>query len=136
MEIEPWDPWDAIEKVRRRSNRIWTELFDQLRGHLQKDLGFLPEADLIETANDYRLYVFVPGVIEEDIDISLRSRELTVRGERFCPHDEDTAADSTIECRYGFFERRFQFSQQVGSFNAKYEDGVLTIIVRKGGANG
>ena len=71
------------------------------------------------------------GLVEDDLDLLLQDNELTVRGERFQPYDPDAAQQSSIECRYGFFERRFRFDSTVDTVRATYDAGILTIIVNK-----
>ena len=96
-------------------------------------VSFLPDVDFVETKDDYRVFLSIPGLIEEDIDISLRGNILTVRGERQPPYDPERHRKRLGEWRYGFFERRIRFPRQVepSAIKATYEAGVLTIVVSK-----
>ncbi len=132
MNMIPWNPWRETEQMMSRANRMMDELIDKMQGQLDQEIRFLPEADLIETRNEYRIYLSLPGILEDDIDILVDGNQVIVRGERFCPHDIDCADRSTVERRFGFFERHFQFEQPIQSFRAACSEGVLVIVAVKG----
>jgi HSP20 family protein len=136
MPLTPWDPWRELERIRSETDRLWDRFLSKLSPtEPERDpISFLPDADFVETPGQYRLYLSIPGLIEEDIDISLGERTLTVRGERQPPYDPHRMSGPIREWRYGFFERRFQFptSVQTSTLQASYEAGVLTIVVDKG----
>ena len=85
----------------------------------------------METQEDFRVYVAIPGLVEEDIEIEAAPRQLTIRGERQPPYDP--GRQHTREWRYGFFERQLTLAKpiQVESVTAEYEAGVLTVILPK-----
>jgi len=136
MPLTPWDPWRELERIRSETDRLWDRFLSKL-SHAEPErdpISFLPDADFVETPREYRLYLSIPGLIEEDIDISLGERTLTVRGERQPPYDPHHTSGRIREWRYGFFERRFRFPTPVrtATLKASYEAGVLTIVVDKG----
>lgn len=135
MDLKPWDPWRELEELRLKTNQLWDEFLEKLP-HGTSDatrITFLPDVDLVELPDQYRLYLSVPGLIEEDIDLAVGEHSLVVRGERQPPYDPERGNCRMGEWRYGYFERRFDFSQRVRprSIKATYEDGVLSIVVTK-----
>lgn len=137
MESGPtqWNPWEELEKLQAETNRLW-ESFLQRFSHGEGNLapiGFIPNIDFIETNEDYRLFLAVPGLIEQDLDLSVEEHTLTVRGERQPPYDPGHHQPRIVEWRYGFFERRIDFPGPIASatLRATYEAGVLTIVVKK-----
>lgn len=135
MDLIPWDPWAELQRIREQSDRLLDEFLDKLtRVEAEPTrIAFLPDVDFVETAHEYRAYLSVPGLIEEDIDIAISPRSLVIRGERQPPYDPDHARRRLHEWRYGFFERRIDFPQPVRpeTLRAGYEGGVLTILVAK-----
>jgi HSP20 family protein len=135
MDIVPWDPWEEFERLQAEMSKRWDDFLSKLRRSRseREQIAFLPEADIVETQRDVRLYLSIPGLIEEDIDVSVGINAVTVRGERQCPYDAGMYQTSTTELRYGFFERRFRLPTGVDSttLKATYDAGVLTIIVAK-----
>ena len=48
--------------------------------------GFMPPADILVTDQDVKVYLDVPGVSREQLEIELENNILTVRGERPYPY--------------------------------------------------
>ena len=138
MDLIPWDPWNELERIKAETDRLFDEFFTKFRRTEAESEGvaFLPDVDFIETPSEYRLYLSVPGLVEEDIDIDIGPKVLTVRGERQPPYDPDFARSRIREWRYGFFERRFQFPKSIhfNAVHASFDAGVLTIVVDKAAA--
>ena len=135
MTLQPWDPWQELEKLRATTDQLWEEFLHKLR-HTEperEEIGFLPQIDMVETAQDFRIYVSVPGLVEEDIDLTIHDNLLIVRGQREPPYDAQRAASRIVEWRYGIFERQVQLPQKVesSSLRACYESGVLTVVISK-----
>ena len=134
MNIESWNPFRRLEEFRAESNQVFDSLFADLPASSPDDsIAFAPEADLVETANEFRFYLSVPGLVEDDILIAIDGHELTIRGERRPPYDAEFRNPRLQEWRYGFFERHFELAVlvEITSIRAAYDAGVLTIIVEK-----
>jgi HSP20 family protein len=135
MSLTRWDPWKELEHLRAETDRLWDQFLDKLtRNQAEPDrIAFLPDIDFVETPTEYRLYLSVPGLIEEDIDLTIDEHSLTVRGERQPPYDPSHAQCRLGEWRYGFFERRTQFPNRIRTdgVRASCDAGVLTIVLPK-----
>ena len=136
MALIRWDPWEELERVRSHMDQVWSEFFERLNEAPSRDrepIGFIPDVDLVETAHEYRVYVSLPGIVEEDIDLLLEKDTLTIRGEREPPYDVDQHSRPRSEWRYGYFERRLRFPTGIKheSVRARYESGVLKIVLPK-----
>ncbi|MCO6459377.1 MAG: Hsp20/alpha crystallin family protein [Pirellulaceae bacterium] len=139
MNIQPWDPWQELQRLRETTDRLWDEFLARLR-HThpeRRQLAFLPPVDLVETQQDYRVYLSLPGLLEEDIDLDVQEDVLVVRGERERPYDPRRAEGRVCESRYGAFERQIRLPQKVdvSTMQVCYDAGVLTIIVSKSSAS-
>ncbi len=135
MNIIPWNPWREWDQLRRQTDQLWDRFLAKLNAaeSAEQPIAFLPDTDIVETANEYRLYLSVPGLLEEDIDILVEAQTITVRGERHPPYDTEHARRRAGEWRYGLFHRQFQFAEPIGrqQVQAFCEAGVLTILVPK-----
>jgi HSP20 family protein len=135
MELTPWNPWEEMEKLRAEMDHMWERFLGKLHHEEpeQPPISFLPSVDFVETREDYRLFLSVPGLIEQDIDLSIEDRVLTVRGERHPPYDPQHHQARLREWRYGYFKRRITLPGPIEAttLNASYEAGVLTIVVAK-----
>ena len=133
MSIVQWDPWKELERLRAHTDSLWNEFFAKLAEESQDapDVGFLPDVDIVETAYDFRIYLSVPGLIEDDIQIEASPTTITVRGERQPPYDP--TRKHVREWRYGYFERQLTVRQPVvvADIRVTYDAGVLTIVMPK-----
>lgn len=85
------------------------------------DLPRLPTVDVVEDEQKLELYADVPGVKQEDLDISVEKDVLTIKGERKGPR------------LGGSFSRAFTLPKHVDAekIAASLKDGVLTLTLPK-----
>ena len=88
-----------------------------------------------ETEKELRITAELPGVTEQDIDISLDDDVLTIRGEKKFGRTDDKENFHFVECSYGTFQRslRLPFPVDPEQVQASFENGVLTVTVPKTG---
>lgn len=90
-----------------------------------------PAVDVKETENALTLFVELPGIKKDGIDISLENGVLTVSGERRI--DADQESYRRVERLYGNFSRAFRIPRDVDAtrVQASYESGVLQLELPK-----
>ena len=94
---------------------------------------FEPRVDIAEVDDNMLLYVDLPGVKSEDVDVRFENRELQIRG-KVAP-----AAQRHFllqEYRVGDYYRAFSVTDDVDSDNIRADltDGVLTVHLPKAAA--
>ena len=109
------------------------DVFDNDFFGIDRTAGFSPALDVSEDTNEYRVNLEVPGINPDDLDISLESGVLTVKGEK---KDETEKKDKNyhrVERSYGSFTRSLKFPVDIDSekIKADYRDGVLHISLPK-----
>jgi len=129
------NPWfelgrslSSFERLRREMDR----LFDDFR----ETYGPSPEAgplgELTDTGPAYVIRADVPGMTEQDLDVSANGYTVTVRGER---KEEAPNGYATHRKERGAlkFARSWQLPTQVeaGEAQAKLKDGVLRLTIPK-----
>ncbi|MGE0711735.1 MAG: Hsp20/alpha crystallin family protein [Planctomycetota bacterium] len=92
-----------------------------------------PRVDLIESETAYLAQIELPGLKSDDFELTLDNRVLTLKGERKPPTLDEQAKRHLHERRAGAFERRFRFPVPVDAsgIEATFEDGLLSVTVRK-----
>ena len=133
-ELTPWNPWKEIERAQAEAEALFEAVFEKLRRVVGgRPISFVPLTDIIEVADEYRLYLSLPGMVEEDIDIALDGDILIIRGEREPPFDLQAVTVHQSQWKYGYFERRVQLPETVDgeAIRATYDGGVLAIRVPK-----
>lgn len=95
--------------------------------------AFVPVADVYELEEALVIRLAVPGVLEEDIDVSFGPEGLTVRGETEAPVVADEGRALVREWRYGYFERVFALPQGFGpeGLRVSVEAGVLEMRLKR-----
>jgi HSP20 family protein len=94
---------------------------------------FSPSFEVRETDNAYVFNADLPGVKEDDIDITLSGNRLTVSGHRESETRDERDRYYAYERSYGSFSRSFTLPDDADVDNAKAEmrDGVLKIELPK-----
>ena len=97
------------------------------------DRTISPEIDVVETAESFEVYCDLPGVEEKDIDISLASNVLTIKGEKRPPERQVEAKLYRREDWSGAFQRTLSLPKAVepDQVEARLKDGVLNVTLAK-----
>jgi HSP20 family protein len=80
-------------------------------------------------AHEIVLKAELPDMTRDDIDISVDSGTLTIKGEKKLSHDVKEEQYHRIERHYGAFSRSFTLPQTVDAtkVGADYKNGVLSV---------
>ena len=90
-----------------------------------------PMASVMEENDGYTLWVEMPGVNKEGLELSIENNELTIIGHRSLP-----AVDGTLihrESRSEDFRRVFELDPSIdgNKINAKMDQGILSVTLPK-----
>ena len=94
--------------------------------------GF-PAIDVVDTDEVLKVSAEVPGVKEEDLDVSISGEVLTLKGEKSSDHEEKEDNYHRIERQYGSFRRQIPlgFTPEEGAVKASFKDGILSLTIKK-----
>lgn len=94
-----------------------------------------PSLDVIEEADAYRVRVEIPGMVAEDVEVSILDNTLTIKGVKPPPvkADEEAPRRLRTECCYGGFCRRYELPGPVqeDGVTAACKHGVLDVTIPK-----
>jgi HSP20 family protein len=97
--------------------------------------AFIPPADLLIDDDGVTVYMDVPGLRSEHLEIELENDMLTVRGDRPFPypHENGGGPVRSIERGFGRFERSIRVPRGLDpdAIDASLSDGVLTLRIPK-----
>jgi HSP20 family protein len=95
--------------------------------------GWRPAVDIVELGDRFVLSADLPGVSPGDIDVSMKDRLLTIRGERRGSNPAAESRTHVNERRYGSFERQFTLPANVDgdAIAARCEHGTLHVDIPK-----
>jgi HSP20 family protein len=116
-----------MERLRREMNRLFAEWPTQAR--LGTAAGY-PAMNVWTDEDSAVVTAELPGVVLEDIDISVEDDTLTLRGNRQ-PEEVENATYHRRERRYGSFLRTFRlpFRVDAGKVEATFAKGVLSMVL-------
>ena len=135
MSIIRWRPTRDLLSIRDEVNRLFDNFFTGLperrRGLL--DGEWAPSVDVAETDNEVVVTAELPGVKQDDVDITVTDDVLTLKGEKKEEKEVKEKNYHRIERSYGSFQRSVSLPAGVQADKAKatYKDGVLHITVPK-----
>lgn len=117
-------------QLRTLKNPNWEREFEHLFNFARDD-QWSPAVEIAEEDKFFAVYLDVPGLKKEEIDIEIKDNRLFVAGERKPVVTQEKLVRS--ERRYGKFSRVFTLPQDVNtdSIEARFEEGVLTVILPK-----
>ena len=93
--------------------------------------AFRPAANILDSADSYRIQLVLPGFSKEDLNVSLEKNLLEVSGNPTV--GEEKTSYRRIEFRPRAFSRRFELPEDVDRENltATYEQGILEVRLPK-----
>jgi HSP20 family protein len=123
--LSVWDPFADLNRIQRE--------FEKSYFGPRSRADFAPPVDVHEDAESLVLRAELPGLRKEDVDISIDSNVLTLKGERKMEKEEPGRRYHRVERAYGTFLRQFQLSNNIDTskINAQLTDGILTVRLAK-----
>ena len=117
----------------------WLRELNRVVGSNQQQVtSFAPPADLVEDEDGITVYMDVPGVRAEDLELELQNDVLVVRGAREYPYRGEGAEGAQgvvrrTERGFGRFERSLRVPPglDAGAIEASVRDGVLRLRIPK-----
>lgn len=126
-EAELWDPFRLMREL-----VAWDTIHDALPARIANS-PYSPAFEVKETADSYVFRADLPGVKEEDLDISLTGNRLTIAGKREPEKAEESERFYAYERTFGSFSRNFTLPDGCDADHvmADLKGGVLTLVVNK-----
>ena len=134
MAIVRWEPLREFTTLQNEMNRLFGSVFDApAPGNGSTLRRWMPAMDLLETDSHFVLRADLPGMSEEDVNIEVEERVLTVSGERKAEHKESKDSFQRIERAFGSFSRSLTLPDGVDAeaVSASFDRGVLEVQIPK-----
>ena len=129
-----FNPMWEMQNMAKEMNRFVRNNFSQ-ENRPRVEIGdFKPRIDVIEDENALYFEAELPGVVKEDVKVSVNDENiLTIKGNKKFDKKDDINSCCRSERSFGEFARSFQLPDNVDSekISAHYDNGVLTLTVPK-----
>jgi len=93
----------------------------------------MPKVDVAETEDAIQVTAELPGLKEEDIEVSLADHNLVISGEKKAEKEEKDKNYHRIERSFGSFHRSVPLPAEVNGekVDASFTNGVLKVVLPK-----
>ncbi|MBN2223826.1 MAG: Hsp20/alpha crystallin family protein [Deltaproteobacteria bacterium] len=117
-------------KLQREMTRLWDQVYPQEAS--SEGTGVFPLVNIREDHDNYYVSAEIPGVDEKDLDITVASDSLTIKGERTIDIEAEVSYHRR-ERNAGKFSRVLTLNNRIDSdkVEASLKHGVLTVTIGK-----
>lgn len=127
-----YDPWANLKSIQNEIN----DLFDIDRPPTTTglfDRSVSPDIDVIEGEQNFTVFCELPGLDPKDVDVSVASNVITIKGEKKGEKEEKQGRFFKKESWSGAFQRTLPLpsSVDVEKIEATLKDGILTVTLPK-----
>ena len=121
------------EPFTQEFDRLFSSLFSNNTRGMGAAQRWVPAMDLVETADHFVLRADLPGMSEEDVNIEVEDRVLTVSGERKAEHESGNEGYYRVERAFGSFSRSLTLPKGIDpeAVTARFDRGVLEVGIPK-----
>ena len=134
MAIVRYDPFRDLRTLQEEVNRLFSTNLTRSFGDEGIGRGaWAPSVDIYENKDQIVLEAELPGMKQEDFDLSIENNVITLRGERRFEKSDESDNYHRVERSYGKFERSFTLPDKADGtkVNAEFKDGVLQVHLPK-----
>lgn len=113
-------------------NRLFDAFMSPFAGTELKNV-ISPRLDVAELKDKYEIKAELPGMDENDINLSIDDGILTISGEKSEKNEDNHKGYYLKECSYGTFSRSVRLPENIADekIEAKFKKGVLLIDMPK-----
>jgi HSP20 family protein len=133
MNIVRYDPFRELRSLQDEMTRLFSGVAGSGNGEEMTTGNWFPKVDIFENKDNLVLEAELPGMTQDDFDLSFENNVLTLKGERKFEKKTDEGNYHRVERSYGNFSRSFTLPQTVTTEGAKadFENGVLHVTLPK-----
>ena len=127
-------PVNSLFNLHNQMGRVFGDLLSSNDSEsTEENSSWLPTVDISENDSGFEIHAELPGVSQEDVQVSVTDNLLTIKGEKNQKRETESKSYHRIERQYGTFQRSFTLPRHVdtGNIKADYKDGILTLTIPK-----
>jgi len=134
MNLVRIDPFRDIRTLHSHFDRLFNNAFvhqSSADNDEPRHTNWLPTVDIHEGDNQITLRAELPGLSEEDIELTIDKNRLTIKGEKRLETENANGNYQRIESSYGSFHRSFPLPDSIdqGKIVARFDNGVLNVTL-------
>ena len=131
LALSPWRPLTALDEMERQMDEIFGTR--ALRRFPAMDKEWVPAIEMYDKGDKYVIKAELPGMKDEDVEVSLSNDVLTIKGEKKSESEVKEEDYYFSERAYGSFLRSLSLPANVDAkkIDANFENGVLEVSLPK-----
>lgn len=127
-------PYRGFRDVRSEMEQMFDEMFNLARRPRQSReqlTEWAPAMDVLSQDGDLVVRAELPGMKQEDVDITIQNGVLTISGEHKAEREDERGGYYMRERRRGSFRRSLTLPENVdeSKIHARFQSGVLEVTV-------
>lgn len=127
-------PYRGFRDVRSEMEQMFEEMFNlarRPRQNREQIAEWAPAVDVLSQDGDLVVRAELPGLKQEDVDITIQNGVLTISGEHKVEQEEERGGYYMRERRRGSFRRSLTLPEDVdeSKIHARFQNGVLEVTV-------
>lgn len=127
-------PYRGFRDVRSEMEQMFDEMFNLARRPRQSReqlTEWAPAMDVLSQDGDLVVRAELPGMKQEDVDITIQNGVLTISGEHKAEQEDERGGYYMRERRRGSFRRSLTLPENVdeSKIHARFQSGVLEVTV-------
>ena len=127
-------PYRGFRDVRSEMEQMFDEMFNLARRPRQSReqmAEWAPAMDVLSQDGDLVVRAELPGMKQEDVDITIQNGVLTISGEHKAEQEEERGGYYMRERRRGSFRRSLTLPEDVdeSKVHARFQSGVLEVTI-------
>lgn len=136
MSLIKYNPSRELLKIEKDFGKLFSNLFGKFNFRNDDELleaNWAPLSDVVETDNEYKIMLDIPGVEKNDVKVTIRNGMLCVSGERKNEKEYKNSNYYKIEKVYGKYYRSFNLPENIDEkkIEAEFKNGALTVHLPK-----
>lgn len=127
-------PIQDLFSIHNEMSRLFDNWYRPARYRAEgENLDWLPVVDILEANEHVEIRAEIPGLSEQDVQVSVTDDVLTLKGEKTQASEENDQKYHRVERSYGRFQRSFTLPANLNpeDIKAKFTNGVLTVSIPK-----
>ena len=127
-------PIQDLFSIHNEMGRLFDNWYKPARYRAEgENLDWLPVVDILEANEHVEIRAEIPGLSEQDVQVSVTDDVLTLKGEKTQESEENDQKYHRVERSYGRFQRSFTLPANLNpeDIKAKFTNGVLTVSIPK-----
>jgi HSP20 family protein len=128
---EMTNPFKEFERLQDEINKLFSSEYSDMQGLFEG--AFSPAIDIAETEGEVIVRCDMPVVELKDVDVSIASNVLTIKGEKKAQGDSKSVRLYRKETWSGSFQRTLSLPVSIdpNQVTADLKDGILSIVFQK-----